>query len=344
MQEVEDVHWRQAARTLQLDLVGADGKIVPNERGTQGDAMRGRVDGHRVHVRYGAREAGERTTAIDVVLRRNLLLGLEAHVYRDPAPPNNRYGIVPPAVFSGLKSIDDGRAKTLFEETSQGRQLWGRLHQLGSLAWVELSDSRLRVHAEVFVDSPEGWVELVQKTLEVAKLAEAAREELPNLPWETRLLESLEIERERLRLEMDRGTFHLTGAMGAVTVSVRLAAEDGRYALVYGIRFAPPLPKGEKLAPRAPRSLLTRLLHMGRSKVNGSWEECIEASPFVRGRLSATQLDRVAALSKLGHVAMDGGTLTLRCFDLEVGPGGVLDDLVGVASAFAGASAEPYRG
>jgi hypothetical protein len=87
-----------------------------------------------------------------------------------------------------------------------------------------------------------------------------------------------------------------------------------------------------------------RLWHVGRSKANASWEESIEASPLVRGRLSATQLDRVAARSKLGHVAMDGSTLTLRCFDLEVGPEGILDDLVGIASAFAGARAEPYRG
>jgi len=185
---------------------------------------------------------------------------------------------------------------------------------------------------------------LIQSALRAAGLAEAARQELPNLPWETRLLDSLDAEQERLRLDLDRRSFRVTGAMRSVTISVRLAVEDGRYALVYRVRFAPPLPKGEKLAPRAPRSLLMRLWHRGRSKANGSWEESIEATPLVRGRLSAMQLDRVAALGKLGHVAMGGSTLTLRCFDLEVGPRGVLDDLVGVASAFAGAPAEPYRG
>ena len=165
MQEIEDERWRQAARALKLDLVGADGQVVPNERGTQGDAMRGRVDGQRVIVRYGAHHTREQTTAIDVVLRRNLLLGLQAHVYRDPAPPSNRYGVVPQAVFSGLKSIDDGRAKAFFAGSSGGRELWGYLHALASLGWVELTDSHLRVQAEVFSDSAEGWVDLIRKAL-----------------------------------------------------------------------------------------------------------------------------------------------------------------------------------
>jgi hypothetical protein len=341
MQEIEDERWRHAARTLQLDLIGADGKTVPNERGTQADAMRGRVDGQRIRVRYGVRDARDRTTALDIALRHSLLLGLEAHVYRDPAPASNRYGVVPRAVFSGLKSIDDGRAKALFAETSRGRELWESLHRLGSHGWVEVTDSHLRVQAEVYVDSPEGWVELIQSSVQAAKLAEAAREELPSLPWETRLRERLDGIRQRLRLDMDRRTFQLSGAVGSVTVSVRLAVEEGRYALVYSLRFAPALPKGERLVSRAPRSLLMKLL--GRFKANGSWEDSIEASALVRGRLSAPQLDRVAGLSKLGHVAMDDSTLALRCFDLEVGPGAILEDLVGVASAIAGASAEPYR-
>ena len=84
MQEIEDERWRQAARALQMDLVGADGKIVPNESGTQGDAMRGRIDGHRLNVRHGAHDASDRTTVLDVVLRRSLLLGLATQVYRDP--------------------------------------------------------------------------------------------------------------------------------------------------------------------------------------------------------------------------------------------------------------------
>jgi hypothetical protein len=344
MQEIEDERWRRAARALQMDLVAADGKIVPNERGTQGDAMRGRIDGRRINVRYGARDASDRTTVIAVALRRTLLLGLETQVYRDPAPASNRYGVVPRSVFSGLKSIDEGRARALFDETSEGRDLWGRLHHLGSLGWVELTDTHLRVQAEVFADSAAGWVELIQGALQAASLAEAAREELPNLPWEIRLLDSLDVERERLSLDMDRRSFQLTGAIGSLRISVKLVAEDGRYGLVYGVRFAPPLPKGERLASRAPRSLLARLWHLGRSKANGSWEDSIEASPLVRGRLSAKQLDRVAALSRLGHVAIDGSDLTLRCFDLEVGQGGLLDDLVDVASAFAGGAAEPYRG
>jgi hypothetical protein len=342
MQEIDDERWRQAARTMQLDLVGADGKVVPNERGAQVDAMRGRIDGRRIHVRHGVRDTSDRTTAIDVALRYGLLLGLETQVYRDPAPASNRYGVVPRAVFSGLKSIDDGRAKALFEETSQGRELWGRLHRLGSLGWVELSDSHLRVQAEVFADSAEGWVELIRRAVEAARLAEAAREELPSLPWETRLRESLDRERQRLRLDMDPRAFQLSGTMGSVTASVRLAVEDGRYAIIYSFRFAPALPKGERLASRPPRSLLMRLL--GRSKSKGSWEESIEASTLVRGRLSASQFDRVAALSKLGQVATDGGSLTFRCFDLEIGPGEIIDDLAGVASAIAGTSAKPYRG
>jgi hypothetical protein len=344
MQEIEDERWRQAARALKLDLVGADGQVVPNERGTQGDAMRGRVDGQRVIVRYGAHHTREQTTAIDVVLRRNLLLGLQAHVYRDPAPPSNRYGVVPQAVFSGLKSIDDGRAKAFFAGSSGGRELWGYLHALASLGWVELTDSHLRVQAEVFSDSAEGWVDLIRKALRGARLAEAAREELPGVPWETRLLDRLDLERERLRLDMDRRTFRLTGALRSVTVSVGLAVEDGRYALVYGLRFSPPLPDGEKLASRAPRSVLTRLWRLGRSKANPSWDDEIEATSLVRERMSPTQLHRAAALGKLGHVAIEGGSLTLRCFDLEVAPGGVLDDLVDIAAAFAGPSAEPYRG
>ena len=86
MREIDDDRWRQAARTLKLDLVGQDGKVVPNDRGAQVDAMRGRVDGQRVHVRHGVRDPGDRTTAIDVALRHNLLLGLETQVYRDPRP------------------------------------------------------------------------------------------------------------------------------------------------------------------------------------------------------------------------------------------------------------------
>jgi hypothetical protein len=344
MQEIEDKRWRHAARTLRLDLVGADGKIVPNERGTQGHSMRGRIEDHRVRLRYGAHDARDRTAVLDVALRRNLLLGLETHVYRDPSPAQYRYGVEPRAVFSGLKSIDDGRAQALFQQTPQGRELWGRLHHLGSLGWVELTDSHVRVQAEVFVDSAEGWVELVQGALQAAKLAESARGELPSLPWEGRLLDTFDVERERGRLDMDRQHFQLTGAVGSLTVSVRLAAEGGRYALVYSIRFAPPLPEGEKLASRAPRSLLVRLWHRGRSRANGSWEDSIEVSPFVRERLSATQLERVAALSRLGPVTMGGSALTLRCLDLEIRPGEILDDLVGVAAAFASTSAEPYRG
>jgi hypothetical protein len=343
MQQIDDERWRLAARTLQLELVGADGKVVPNERGTQGDAMRGRIDGYRVHVRYGARDASDRITVLDIALRRNLLLGLASQVYRDPAPANNRYGVVPRAVFSGLTSIEDGRAKALFEETPHGRELWERLHGLGSLGWVELTDSHLRAQPEVFVDSAGGWVELIRSAVNAARLGESAREELPDLPWETRLRERLDAERERLHLDMDRRAFVLSGALGSVTVSVRLAVEGGRYALVYGVRFAPPLPRGEKLASRAPRSLLVRLWQRSRSKTNGPWEEAIEVSTLVRGRLSATQLGRVAALSQLGHVAMDGNTLTFRCFDLQVEPGAILEDLVGVASAVAGGSAMPYR-
>ena len=73
-------------------------------------------------------------------------------------------------------------------------------------------------------------------------------------------------------------------------------------------------------------------------------EDTIEASGLVRERLSNKQLDRVAVLGKLGDVAMDGKTLELRCFQLEADPGEILDDLVDVASAIAGASVEPYRG
>ena len=287
-------------------------------------------------------DASDRTTVLDVALRRSLLLGLETQVYRDPAPPSNRYGVVPRAVFSGLKSIDEGRARTLFEETPRGRTLWASLPQLGALGWVELTDSHLRVQAEVFVNGAEGWVELVESTLQAAKLTEAAREELPDLPWETRLRETLDAERQRLRLDLDRRAFQLRGAVGPVTVSVHLVVDGGRYALVYGVKFAPALPEGEKLGPRPPRSRLMRLL--GRPKANASWESSIEASPLVRARLSATQLDRVAALGKLGHVGMEGDTLTVRCFDLEAGCGGIVDDLVGVASVIAGAPADPYRG
>ena len=127
--------------------------------------------------------------------------------------------------------------------------------------------------------------------------------------------------------------------MGLVRVSVQLAVVEARYALVYSVRFTPNLPKGERLASRAPRSLFMRIWQLGRSKANGSWEHAIDVSPLVRRRLSATQLDCLAALSKLGHLATDGGTLTFRCFDLEVGSPRALDDLVGVASALARASA-----
>jgi hypothetical protein len=156
------------------------------------------------------------------------------------------------------------------------------------------------VQAEVFVDSAEGWVTLIQNSVQAATLAEAARGELRYLPWETRLLDRLDVERERLHLDLDRGSFRLTGAVGSATISVRLAVEEARYALLYRLQFAPPLPKGEGLTSRAPRSLFQRLLQLGRSKTNGAWEAAIEASPLVRARLSTAQLARIASLSALG--------------------------------------------
>jgi hypothetical protein len=343
MQEIDDERWRLAARTLQLDLVGDDGKVVPNERGTQSAAMRGRVDALRVHVRYGVNDPRDRITVVNVTLRRRLFLGLETQVYRNPAPPSNRYGVVPQAVHSATRSIDEGRGRTLFDDTGPGRALWKRLHELGSLGWVELTDSHLRVQAEVFVNSAEGWVQLVRRAVQTALLADAARDELPTLPWETRLLDALDVERARLGLELDRPTFHLRGSVRSVPASVRLAAEEGRYALVFGASFAPPLPKGERLARRPPPSLLARLWSMGRSKASRSWEHVIDASALVRERLSATQLADIAALSEKGHVLLEGGNLTFRCVDLEIAQAPILDDLVAVAASLGKKPGTPYR-
>jgi hypothetical protein len=104
LQEIDDRRWRQAARALKLDLIGADGNVVAGEGATQGvtqgDAMRGRIDGYRVDVRHGASMGRDRTTFVDVVLPRGLLLGLEAPVYRDHSLAQHCYGIVPRAVFS----------------------------------------------------------------------------------------------------------------------------------------------------------------------------------------------------------------------------------------------------
>jgi hypothetical protein len=75
---------------------------------------------------------------------------------------------------------------------------------------------------------------------------------------------------------------------------------------------------------------------MGRSKANGSWEDAVEASPPIRVRLSTTQLERLALLSALGPVAIEGSDVTLRCFDLETAPGPVLGALVDVVSALVG--------
>jgi len=344
VQEIEDERWRLAARALELDLVDDDGKIVPNERGTQAHAMRGRVGNRQVGVRYGATDPRDRITAIDVTLRRPLLLGMATQVYRNPAPQDNRYGIVPRAVFSASKSIDEGRAKILFEETNRGRLLWSRLHELASLGWTQLTDSHLRVQAEVYVNSADGWLELIRRAVDTATLAELARDELPALPWETRLLDRLDEEREALGLSLERPIFRLAGTIRATKVSVRLAVKDGRYALLHTVTLAPPLPKGERLSRCAkPTPFFARLWPMRKAQGKGSWDDSIEASPVIRERLSVAQLEGLAALNRTGEVAIDPSTLTFWCPDLDVRLAGVLDQLVEAASALARASTQPYR-
>ncbi len=248
--------------------------------------MRGRVEDRRVGVRYGATDPRDRITAIDVTLRRPLLLGIATQVYRDPAPQNNRYGMVRPAVFSASKSVDEGRAKVLFEETNRGRELWSRLHELASLGWTQLTDSQLRVQAEVYVNSADGWLDLIRRAVATATLAELARDELPALPWETRLLDRLDVEREALGLSLERQIFRLAGTIRATKVSVRLAVKDGRYALLHTVTLSPPLPKGERLSRRVkPTPFLARLWPMRKAQGKSSWDDSIEASPVIRERL-----------------------------------------------------------
>lgn len=344
MQEIEDERWRLAARSLELELVDDEGKVVPNEQGTQAHAMRGRVEDRRVSIRYGATDPRDRITVVEVMLRRPLLLGMATQVYRDPAPKDNRYGIVRPGVFSASKAVDQARVKVFFEETQRGRELWGALHELASLGWAELTDSHLRVQAEVYVNSADGWLELIRRAVATAALAETARNELPPLPWETQLLDRLDAEREALGLSLDRQIVRLSGTIRATKVSVRLAVKEGRYALFHGVTLAPPLPKGEKLSRRVkPTSFLTKLWPGWKEQGKGSWEDCLEATGVIRERLSLAQLEGLATLSRTGDVAVDPSTLTFWRSDLDAGVAEVLDQLVGVASALARASMQPYR-
>ena len=104
MKSIDDERWRLAARALDVELVGPQGHVVPADQATQADRMRGRVRGRRVRVRHGLQDAADRTTVIDVTLRRPLLLGLEAHAYLDPAPQSRRFARR--GVFSSVKSIE----------------------------------------------------------------------------------------------------------------------------------------------------------------------------------------------------------------------------------------------
>jgi hypothetical protein len=343
LQEIEDERWREAARILHLEFVDADGTVVPTDRATQADRLRGRVDGRRLRMRYGLRSASDRTTVLDVRLRRPLLLGLAAHAYRDPAPRSNRYGTVPRAVFSSFTGIEDDRARALFGSTPAGDGLAKRFQELGSLGWAEMTDNQLRLQSEVYVDGAQGWVSLVRSAVEVAGLAESARDALPPRPWETLLVEHLETEAKRLDLLLDKKALRLEGTLKGVKVSVALEVREQRYALFYQMGFPVALPSGSSIKPRArSESLLAKMLGLRRSKP--SREDSIDISGVVNQRLSASELDAVAALAASGDIRLDEKALTLCVADLDASPGPVLDTLVALAAKLAARSEQPYRG
>ena len=126
--------------------------------------------------------------------------------------------------------------------------------------------------------------------------------------------------------------------MGLVRVSVQLAVVEARYTCLQR-PVHPRSPEGREARFTRTEIAIHEDLAAGPMKANGSWEHAIDVSPLVRRRLSATQLDCLAALSKLGHLATDGGTLTFRCFDLEVGSPGPRQSRwrrIGIGQSFRG--------
>ena len=184
---------------------------------------------------------------------------------------------------------------------------------------------------------------MIQSAARAAVVAETARDELPRCPWEATLLETLDAQRERLGLLLDKKVFRLDGAVRALKVWVGLEVKDGRYGILYRMGFPSPLPKDMLLASRARASSFFAKTSAETDRKTKARGRTHSKPPPTFERVSATQLRDVAALAELGVVTLDSNALTFRTFNLGADPKPIVDTLLRTASELSFVVEHPYR-
>lgn len=341
MKHVEDNRWRDAAATLGLGLLGANGKEVTPERATRRHRMRGSLDGRLVTVRYGLQSLEDRIIAIEIRLTHPLLLGLSAQA---SAPPRTSRGVV---LGGGLRTsvdaIDVPRARAMFQ-TASGTKAKSLIEWLGSLGWVELRDADLRVQCEVLADQSSAYVKIVRAAAEAASLAEAARRELAPMPWELRLGHELQGIASDLQIAFDPRRLRLAGRSRDSTIELGLHVAD-RYSLLCRVGLSTGLPEGTRVSRRTTfGSKVLAFLGLDRPTQNRTFNTMFEATLPIRNRLTQEIASRIVDLSRMGDVDVDEHGVSHRVLGLDADVSDALQRTIGLVDALSGRSAaSPYR-
>jgi hypothetical protein len=209
MKAIEDAKWRDAAAKLGLTLVRQDGRTVLVEKGTRRHRMRGTIEGHAVTADYGLRHVDDGVTVVDVRLPKPLLLGLCVQVSAPPRAGTGR--TLGGGLRTSIEAVEPERARAMLSATASAKDLVSCLESLGSLGWVELRDTRVRIQCEVLIDTPDGYAKLVRVAVRTAVLAERARSALAPADWEIRLRTELEAVATDLRAPFDAALLRVVG-------------------------------------------------------------------------------------------------------------------------------------
>lgn len=303
--------------------------------------MRGVVGGRKVKVSTIFLTEVTTTIAVEVRLARCLLLGLSAQVSAPQRTPDGR-------MLGGLRTsvdaIDPARAGAMLGETTSGAKVTSCLHSLGTLGWVELRDTQVRAHCDGWANQVDGYVTLVNLVVETAKLAEAARSEIPPEDWEARLRARLEAVAIEQQLAFDERALAVSGRRRDSDVELRLEATD-RYALLCRIAFPVALPQGSHVVRRTRFwSRVAAFLGIDRPTGDRRFNARFEATPPVRLRLTPEITELMVDMSRLGDLTLDARGVTFRAPADDVNVAEVLSRALALVGGFAvRPRSVPYR-
>jgi len=333
MKEVDDVRWRQAASTLGLELVDAAGRTITPKRATRANSMRGSLNGRELIVRYA-----RGSTIIDVRLAKSLKLGAKVQV---SAPPNRRFAGPGQTVITG---IEPERINHMLTRNQPGRDLMATLESLGSLGWVQLTDTRIQTQSEIYVEAPEEYVDLVRKVSGAALHAEAAREKLAPAEWETDLRHRLEAAAAELHLEVAQKGFFIHGLVRRAQVSLELLATD-HYFLSGHVRFTRQMPADTLIERRhGTLSGLAAILGLDKPTVNVQFNMAFRVRGNLHNHITADTINDILKLAGDGEFRVDrlGATYKTRVLTANVAE--IIMYLVRISERLVGNSkASPYR-